>query len=64
MKNKEYLKKYLFLSLITIIVFLSLFILVCNIEYNQYKKTFNYKINAILDTIQETYPNVEKKKLV
>ena len=64
MKNKEYLKKYLFLSLITIIVFLSLFILVCNIEYNQYKKTFNYKINAILDTIQETYPNVEKKQLV
>ena len=64
MKNKLYLKKYLLQSLFIIIIFLVLFLVVNNIEYNQYKKTFNYKINAILETVQEEYPNIKKEELI
>ncbi|MBO5349746.1 MAG: HAMP domain-containing histidine kinase [Clostridia bacterium] len=64
MKNKLYLKKYLLQSLFIIIIFLALFLIVNNIEYNQYKKTFNYKINAILETVQEEYPNIKKEELI
>ena len=64
MKNKLYLKKYLLQSLFIIIIFLALLLIVNNIEYNQYKKTFNYKINAILETVQEEYPNIKKEELI
>jgi len=64
MKNKEYLKKYLLQSLIIIIFFLLLFLSICNIEYNQYKQNFNYKINAILEIMQEEYPNIKKDELI
>lgn len=64
MKNKLYLKKYLFQIIITIIIFLFLFLFINNIEYNQYKKNFNYKLNAILEVIQKEYPNIEKSELI
>ena len=31
-------------------------------QYNQYKKNFNYKINAILEVIQKKYPNITSHK--
>ena len=46
MKNKEYLKHYLLQSLIVITFFSLLLVIVNTIEYNQYKRNFNYKINA------------------
>jgi len=64
MKNKEYLKKYLIQILVTIIVFLVLFLFVNQTQDKEYKKNFNYKINAILDVVQEKYPNITKDELV
>ena len=64
MKNKEYLKKYLIQTLITIIVFLVLFLFVNQTQDREYKKNFNYKINAILEVVQEKYPNVKKEELI
>lgn len=64
MKNREYLKKYLVHSLIVIIIFSLLFIVIRNIEYHNYKQNFNYKINAILEVIQDKYPDIEKEELV
>jgi len=64
MKNKEYLKKYLIQILVTIIVFLVLFLLVNQTQDKEYKKNFNYKINAILEVIQQEYPNIEKEQLI
>ena len=64
MKNKEYLKKYLIQILITIIVFLVLFLFVNQTQDREYKKNFNYKINAILEVVQEKYPNVKKEELI
>ena len=51
MKNKEYLKHYLLQSLIVITIFSLLLVIVNTIEYNQYKRNFNYKINAILEKV-------------
>jgi len=64
MKNKEYLKNYLIQILITIIIFLVLFLLVNQIQDKEYKKNFNYKINAILEVVKNKYPNIEKKDLI
>lgn len=64
MKNREYLKQYLFQSLIVIVIFSLLLIFVNTIEYNKYKQNFNYKLNAILETIQEEYPDIEQEKII
>ena len=64
MKNKEYLKHYLLQSLIVITIFSLLLVIVNTIEYNQYKRNFNYKINAILEKVEEKYPNLDQNDLV
>ena len=64
MKNKKYLKKYLIQILIVVIVFLMSFIFINKLEYNQYKKNFNYKINGILLSLQEKYPDITKEDLL
>lgn len=64
MKNREYLKKYLIQILIVVIFFLIGFIIVNKLEYNQYKKNFNYKINGIFLFLQEKYPDITKEDLM
>ena len=64
MKNKEYLKKYLIQILVTIVVFIVLFLFINQIQDKEYKKNFNYKINAILEVLQEEYPDVTKEELI
>ena len=64
MKNREYLKKYLVQILIVVIVFLTSFIFISKLEYNEYKKNFNYKINGIFLFLQEKYPDIKKEDLI
>jgi len=64
MKNKEYLKKYLIQIMITIILFLVLFFFINQIQDKKYKTNFNYKINAILELVQDKYPNIKKAELI
>ena len=64
MKNKEYLKKYLIKILIAITVFLSLLLSINYIQDKEYKRNFNSKISAILEVVQNKYPNVEKEELI
>ena len=64
MKNKEYLKKYLIQILITIIVFLTIFIIINKIETKEYKRNLNYKINAILELVQNKYPDIKEEELI
>ena len=64
MKNREYLKQYLLQSLIIVALFSLSLILINTIEYNKYKQNFNYKLNAILETIHEEYPNIKKEKIL
>lgn len=64
MKNREYLKKYLMQILIVVIVFLISFIFISKLEYNEYKKNFNYKINDIFLFLEEKYPDITKEDLI
>lgn len=64
MKNRKYLKKYLIQILIVMIVFLISFIFVSKLEYSEYKKNFNYKINGIFLFLQEKYPDITKEDLI
>jgi len=41
-----------------------LFLFINQIQEEGYKKNFNYKINAILEVIQEKYPNIKKEELI
>lgn len=64
MKNRKYLKKYLIQILIVVIVFLISYMFVSKLEYNRYKKNFNYKINGIFLFLQEKYPDIKKEDLI
>lgn len=64
MKNRKYLKKYLIQILIVVIVFLISFIFISKLEYNEYKRNFNYKINGIFLFLQEKYPDITKDDLI
>lgn len=64
MKNRKYLKKYLIQILIVVIVFLISFIFISKLEYNEYKRNFNYKINGIFLLLQEKYPDITKNDLI
>lgn len=64
MKNREYLKKYLIQILIVVIVFLISLIFISKLEYNEYKRNFNYKINGIFLLLQEKYPDITKDDLI
>lgn len=64
MKNREYLKKYLIQILIVMIVFLISFIFISKLEYSEYKKNFNYKINGIFLFLQEKYTDITKEDLI
>lgn len=64
MKNRKYLKKYLIQILIVVIVFLISYMFVSKLEYNRYKKNFNYKIDGIFLFLQEKYPYIKKEDLI
>lgn len=64
MKNRKYLKKYLIQILIVVIVFLISYMFVSKLEYNRYKKNFNYKIDGIFLFLQEKYPDIKKEDLI
>ena len=64
MKNKGYLKKYLFVCLIIVTIFILLFMFINSAEYNKYKSNFNYKLNAIFEIIEVNYPNIEQEEII
>ena len=64
MKNRELLKKYLIQSLVVILISTLSFVIIGKIEYNNYKKNFNYKLSAIFELIETKYPDVEKNDLL
>lgn len=64
MKNKKYLKNYLLKNLVIICLFFFAFIVIWRVEYNSYKKNFNYKMNAILETVKEKYPDISDQEII
>lgn len=64
MKNKINLKKVLIANVIVLIIFSASILTVNYIEYQNYTKNFNNKIELILSEIINKYPNVEKSELI
>ena len=64
MKNKVELKKFTFRILSILIFTLILFLIVNIYEYRKYTENFNKKINSIVDTLQNKYPNLTEKEII
>lgn len=64
MSNKTKLKKYLIISLIAALCILFLFSVLNIIEYRVYTKYFNQKLNDIVATVTEKYPDVSESELI
>lgn len=64
MKNKVELKKFLFLSLITLMCFLVLLVMINIYEYHSYTKNFNMKIAEIVLNVRQKYPNVSEDEII
>lgn len=64
MKNKIEFKKYLFKVLIVSVCLLLLFLVINIYEYQIYTNNFNSKINNIIDTLQNKYPDLTEKEIV
>ena len=64
MKNKINLKKTLVKILITIIIFLISITIINIYEYYTYTSNYNSKLNSIIQTVYEEYPNISKNTLI
>lgn len=64
MKNKERFKRYILSFIGVIISFLIVFIIVSRLEYQGYRKNFNYKVNAMIEVIRNKYPDVSTKEVM
>ena len=64
MKNKINLKKTLLKILITIIIFLISITIINIYEYYTYTSNYNSKLNSIIQTVYEEYPNISKNTLI
>lgn len=64
MKNKVRLEKYLILSVIVSICILSLFLIIRIHEYKTYTNNFNNKLDMIIGTIKEKYPDVSDTEIM
>lgn len=64
MKNKVKLKKLLMKIIIFSIIFISLSSLINIYQYQEYTRNFNIKLNNIVNTIKEKYPNVSNNDIM
>ena len=64
MKNKVRLKKYLLLSAFISICILSLFLIIRVYEYKTYTNNFNNKLDMIIGTIKEKYPDISDTEII
>ena len=64
MKNKERFKRYILSFIGVIISFLIVFIIISRLEYQGYRKNFNYKVNAMIEVIRNKYPDVSPEEVM
>ena len=64
MKNRENLKKYLIITLIIFIAFLTIFITLNVIQYNTFNKNNNIAINHIINNIKNNYPEADVNEII
>ena len=64
MKNKERFKRYILSFIGVIISFFIVFIIISRLEYQGYRKNFNYKVNAMIEVIRNKYPDVSTEEVM
>lgn len=64
MKNKERFRRYILSFIGVIISFLIVFIIISRLEYQGYRKNFNYKVNAMIEVIKNKYPDVSMEEVM
>ena len=64
MKNKTYLKRYLIITIVFSTCFIIINTFVNYLEYKNYTNNFNKKIDSIIYTVKETYPNIKEKEII
>lgn len=64
MNNKIDLKKYLIITIIFSVFFIIINTFVNYLEYKNYTNNFNKKIDSIIYTVKEKYPNIKEKEII
>ncbi len=64
MENKVKLKKAIILAIIVFIVLNLIYVVLSYVQYKKYTEVFNRKVDLIISGIEESYPNVDKEKIV
>lgn len=64
MKNKVELKKTIYACIFAMIIFISLFGIIYYHQYKKYTINFNDKINSIMASVLDKYPNVSETELI
>ena len=64
MNNKLIYLKYLFVSLVIVLVFNIFCVFLYKYEYRTYNTNFNMKLNEIIFAVSEKYPDIDKTELI
>ena len=62
--TKTDIKKIIFPSLLVIILFIAIFLMIMNTQYNSLKQIYNSNIQQIVGKIKEVYPNVDETDII
>ena len=62
--TKTDIKKIIFPSLLVIILFIAIFLMIMNKQYNSLKQIYNSNIQQIVGKIKEEYPNVDENDII
>ena len=62
--TKTDIKKIIFPSLLVIILFIAIFLMIMNTQYNSLKQIYNSNIQQIVGKIKEEYPDVDETDII
>ena len=64
MKNKVKLKRYLLITAVIFLLFTAMAVVFNVYEYRTYTKNYNEKLEAIIETVKEKYPDVSDAEII
>lgn len=64
MKNKIKLKKYLMISIITVVIFSSISLILNIFSYKVFNKNVNETINEIIVNVKKNYPEADVNEII
>ena len=64
MKNKVKLKRYLLITAVIFLLFTAMAVVFNVYEYRTYTKNYNEKLEAVIETVKEKYPDVSDAEII